>query len=97
MSIAPHGATYHNFRAATGFCYDSRALISVLCFFLLSKLDCCAADLLEELETLVQQLDQQEAAKQQALSRAAAAQKELEAVKAQMAELDLVSMQNSIA
>lgn len=46
----------------------------------------CHAALLEELESFVEQLDQQEAAKQQALRRAEAAEKELKAVQAQMSK-----------
>lgn len=53
--------------------------------------DCCCADLLEELETLVEQLDQQEAAKQQAFRRAEAAEKELEAIKADRPQTAVVS------
>lgn len=49
------------------------------------------AALLEELETLVEQLDLQEAAKQQALRRAEAAEQELEAVKAEMSQAAAVS------
>jgi hypothetical protein len=40
-----------------------------------------AAALLEELESLVEQLDQQEASKKQALDRAEAAERDLEALK----------------
>ena len=50
----------------------------------------CTA-LLEELETLVEQLDQQEAAKQQALRRAEAAEKELVALKAERPQMAAVS------
>ncbi len=42
-----------------------------------------AAALLEELESLVEQLDQQEASKKQALDRAEAAERDLEALKLQ--------------
>lgn len=51
---------------------------------------CCTA-LLEELETLVEQLDQQEAAKQQVLRRAEAAERELEALKAERPQMAAVS------
>lgn len=50
----------------------------------------CTA-LLEELETLVEQLDQQEAAKQQALRQAEAAERELEALKAETPQMAAVS------
>ncbi len=46
-----------------------------------------AAALLEELESLVEQLDQQEASKKQALDRAEAAERELEALKFQQSSL----------
>ena len=57
----------------------------------LKNLTMCPAVLLEELETLVEQLDVQEAAKQQALRRAEAAEQELEAVKAEMSQAAVVS------
>lgn len=50
----------------------------------------CTA-LLEELETLVEQLDQQEAAKQLALRRAEAAERELEVLKAEKPQMAAVS------
>ena len=46
-----------------------------------------AAALLEELESLVEQLDQQEASKKQALDRAEAAERDLEAHKLQQNSL----------
>ncbi len=46
-----------------------------------------AAALLEELESLVEQLDQQEASKKQALDRAEAAERDLEALKLQQNSL----------
>ena len=52
--------------------------------------DCCCAALLEELETLVEQLDQQEAAKQQAFRRAEDAEEELEAIKAERPQTAVV-------
>ena len=47
----------------------------------------CDAALLEELESLVETLDEQEGSKQQALARAEAAERELELVKTQQASL----------
>jgi len=46
-----------------------------------------AAALLEELESLVEQLDQQEASKKQALDRAEAAERDLEALKLEQSSL----------
>ena len=46
---------------------------------------------MEELETLVEQLDQQEAAKQEAFRRAEAAEKELKAIKADSPQTAVVS------
>lgn len=46
-----------------------------------------AAALLEELESLVEQLDQQEASKKQALDRAEAAERDLETLKLQQNSL----------
>lgn len=46
-----------------------------------------AAALLEELESLVEQLDQQEASRKQALDRAEAAERDLEALKLQQNSL----------
>ena len=46
-----------------------------------------AAALLEELESLVGQLDQQEASKKQALDRAEAAERDLEALKLKQSSL----------
>jgi len=46
-----------------------------------------AAALLEELESLVEQLDQQEASKKQALDRAEAAERDLQALKLKQSSL----------
>ena len=57
----------------------------------MSLLSMQLADLLAELESLVEHLDEQEASKQQALSRAEAAETEAEALRSQLTQNAAVS------
>ena len=93
-----HASTHHNATRpqaldASTSGHEVIPALQIKCWLNVNSADCwvCSAALLVELETLVEQLDEQEASKQQALARAELAEQEVEALKMQLSKDPLVS------